>query len=622
MGNQERSRKENTQRVRVPRKAARSAAVRKQALAKRIAVLAVILCLVIVAGIFLNKGLQALKHTEEDDGLILKNVTVAGINIGGMTPEAAENALRAAAANSFASDDLVVHIQEDTLRLSPANTGAKLDVEAAIEEAYSYGRSGGTWENAMTRLEAEKKEHAIALLPYLNLDLDYIRQAVEEFSAGFSSVMTQPSVSLSGQRPEYPRPPEDDPEEDPEGPEVPEEPWEPDFDSIVHQTLTITMGTPEFILRADALYDRILDAYSMFQLEFDYQAPTLTEPDLPDLEAIFEEYCLMPEDATIDDKTFEVVDEIYGYGFDIAQVTELVLQAQYGQQITITLDFLVPDITRELLTGHLFKDELAAYVSICNDDEDPNRDTNLRLACEAINGYVLKSGEVFNFNKVVGPRTANRGYLTAPNFSGSNATSIGGGISQIASALHYCALVAELEVTERHSHTYKVGYSPFGTDAAITYGSQNLCFVNNTEEPMRILASVEGSTVHIQLLGTKDESKDYQVMVEYELLSVYAPGITYRDMAEENPQGYVNGQVLQQAITGYDVQTFLCKYDVATGELISRDALSTNSYQKRDAIVVRIEGAGYEDPTLPPETSDPTIPVGPIDPTQPSVGTE
>ena len=616
MGNQERSRKDNTQRVRVPRKAKRSAAVRKKELALRIIGLVLILCLVIVAGVFVNKGLQALKQTEEDDGLILKNVTVAGINIGGMTPEAAKDALRAAAANSFANDDLVVHIQEDMLRLSPADTGAKLDVEAAIEEAYNYGRSGGSWENAMTRLEAENKEHAIALLPYLNLDLAYIRQAVEDFATGYSSVMTQPTVSLSGQRPEYPQPPEDEEEA---------EDWEPDFDSIVHQTLTITMGTPEFILRADALYDRILDAYSMFQLEFDYQAPTLTEPDLPDLEAIFEEYCLLPEDATIDDKTFEVVPEIYGYGFDMEAVTALIEQAQYGQEVTVTLGFLEPDITVELLTGHLFKDELAAFVSICKDDEDLNRDTNLRLACEAINGYVLKAGEVFDFNKVVGPRTANRGYLTAPNFSGSNATSIGGGISQIASALYYCALVAELEVTQRHSHPYRVNYSPFGTDAAITYGSQSLCFVNNTEEPLRILASAEGSTVSIQLLGTKDENKNYQVMVEYELLSVYAPGISYRDMAEENPQGYVNGQVLQQAITGYDVQTFLCKYDLATGELLSRDALSTDSYQKRDAIVVRIEGSHYEDPTLPPETSDPsdpTLPVEPIDPTQPSVGTE
>lgn len=619
MGNQERSRKENTQRVRVPRKAKRSAAVRKKELAMRIIGLVLLVCLVVVAGIFVNKGLQALKQTEEDDGLILKNVTVAGINIGGMTPEAAEKALRDAAAGSFANDDLVVHIQEDTLRLSPADTGAKLDVKAAIEEAYNYGRSGGSWENAMTRLEAENKEHAIALLPYLNLDLAYIHQAVEDFAAGYSSVMTQPSVSISGVRPEYPLPPEDEEEA---------EDWEPDFDSIVHQTLTITMGTPEFILQADALYDRILDAYSMFQLEFDYQAPTLTEPDLPDLEAIFEEYCLLPEDATIDDKTFEVVDEVYGYGFDIEAVSALIQQAQYGQKIDITLDFLVPDITRELLTGHLFKDELAAYVSICNDPEDLNRDTNLRLACEAINGYVLKVGEVFNFNKVVGPRTANKGYLNAPNFSNSNATSIGGGISQIASALHYCALIAELEVTERHSHNYKVNYSPLGTDAAITYGSQNLCFVNNTEQPLRILASVEGSTVHIQLLGTKAEDKNYQVMVEYELLSVYAPGITYRDMAEENPQGYVNGQVLQQAITGYDVQTYLCKYDIKTGDLISKNALSTDSYQKRDAIVVRIEGSHYEDPTLPPETSDPsnpsdpTVPVDPVDPTQPSVGAE
>lgn len=586
----------NTQRVNVPRRNRRSAAARKQALTRRIAVLAVIACLLIVALIFVIKGFQFLNRTEADDGLILPNVTVAGISIGGMTPEQAENALRYAASDAFATQDLVVHIQNDTLRLSPAETGARLDVEAAVAEAYQYGRSGNNREDTKTRQEAEKKEHAIALLPYLNLDLDYIQQAVERFADGFSSIMTQPSVSISGQRPEYPTMPDDW--------DVAQGEWVPDFSTITHQTLTITMGTPEFILEADALYDRILDAYSMFQLEFDYQAPTLTEPKTPDVVAIFTEYCLAPVDATLDDKTFDVVDEVYGYGFDIEQVSAQIANAGYGQKISITLDFIEPEITRELLTGHLFQDVLGSYVSICNDGEDANRDTNLRLACEAINGYVLKVGETFDFNKIVGPRTSNRGYLTAPNFSNSKASSIGGGISQIASALHYCALISELEVTERHSHTYKVDYSPFGTDAAITYGTQNLCFVNNTSEPIRITATVEGSTVFVQILGTKDENKNYQVMIENELLSVYAPNVSYRDMAAENPQGYTHGQVLQEAITGYDMQVYLCKYDTNTGALISRDLITTNSYQKRDAIVVRI--AGYQEPTDPTLPSDPT----------------
>lgn len=577
-----------------PRRRFKTEKARQLALARRIIFLVLGLCVVIAAFVGVQKLKDALFAEPEDDGLILPNVYVAGVNIGGLAPTDARSALQLALSDSYATDDLVVTLPGDSLTLSPANTGAQLDVNAAVEEAYNYGRTGTPAENAKTREEAETKVYTVALLPYLDLDLNYIYSTVETFCDGYSIEMTQPTVELQGTRPEYPHEPEDWNEEE-NGPYV------PDFSSIAHQTLVITMGTPDFILEPQALYNCILDAYSLHKMEVSYEAPTLTEPDKIDLVAVFEEFCTLPVDAEMDDKTFAVTDEIYGYGFDIDAVTALLENAQYGQQLSIKLDFLTPDITAEALAGDLFKVVLAEYTSSCSDAFNADRDTNLRLACEALNGYVIKAGETFSFNTAVGPCTTNRGYKTAPSFSGSTASVLGGGISQIASALYCCALRADLVVTERACHAFAVDYTDLGQDAYVSYGNENLCFVNTTTQPIRIVAQAEGSTVTIQLLGTPNEGMNYYVGLESVIFATYAPNTIYQPMSEDNQQGYVDGYVLQSGITGYDIGTYLCKYNLETGELISRVIIASDHYEKRDVIIVRIEGTENSpvDPTLP-----------------------
>ena len=63
---------------------------------------------------------------------------------------------------------------------------------------------------------------------------------------------------------------------------------------------------------------------------------------------------------------------------------------------------------------------------------------NIDLAIEAINGTEVLYGESFSFNEIVGPRTAERGYETAPNGRGVMVT--GGGVAQVASTLYLALL--------------------------------------------------------------------------------------------------------------------------------------------------------------------------------------
>lgn len=561
----------------------KSEKARKYALAKRITLLALGLALAIAAVIGLNNLKNKFFAAPEDDGKILPNVFVAGIDIGGMTQEEATNALRVSLSSSYSTQELVVNLPGDSLKLSPDQTGARLDVEAVVKKAYAYGRDGTDAENARTRKEAQTKHHAIALLPYLSLDLPYIYSAVEAFCDSYSIEMTPPTVRLEGTRPEYPRKPENWNEEE-------NGPFEPDFDSIIHQNLVVTLGTPNFILEPGALYDYILDAYSLHNMTVSYEAPALTAPEKVDLEKVFEQFCIAPQDAELDNKTFEVVPEIYGYGFDMESVAALLDSAAYGQTVTVPLDFIVPDITKEALVGHLFKDVLAEFTAVYNGTADAARTKNLHLACEALNGYVIKAGETFSFNLALGPCTTNKGYQTAPTYVGSTASTLGGGISQISSALYCGALQAGLQITQRHAHAYAVDYTLLGFDAAVTYGSQDLQFVNTTADPIRILVTTDGTKVTVQLLGTVEENAPaFTTELKNQVLAIYNPNTVYQPMHYDNQQGYTDGHVLQQGISGYEIAAYVHTYD-SKGALVSSTLVSTDSYAKRDHIVVRIVG--------------------------------
>lgn len=131
-----------------------------------------------------------------------------------------------------------------------------------------------------------------------------------------------------------------------------------------------------------------------------------------------------------------------------------------------------------------------------------NRTNNLRVSSASINGTILQPGDVFDFNQVVGWRTAARGYKEAPVFTGSNghALGLGGGVCQTSSTVFNAALLANLEIVERHQHSQKVYYVPFGRDAAISGSEKNMRFRNNTSYAIKIEMTVSGGYITCTLL--------------------------------------------------------------------------------------------------------------------------
>ena len=120
-----------------------------------------------------------------------------------------------------------------------------------------------------------------------------------------------------------------------------------------------------------------------------------------------------------------------------------------------------------------------------------NKMHNLALVQSRLDRLTLRSGELLSFWRVVGPPDAVHGFKVASNFiDGRVGFAEGGGICQLTSALYNAALLAGLEILERHAHSIDAygtnRYVPLGRDATVVYGYKDLQFRNTTVVPMTL----------------------------------------------------------------------------------------------------------------------------------------
>ena len=113
----------------------------------------------------------------------------------------------------------------------------------------------------------------------------------------------------------------------------------------------------------------------------------------------------------------------------------------------------------------------------------------------------MSTGEEFSFNNTIGPMDEASGFKIATGFdSDGNLINVsGGGMCQVSSTLYNVALLANLEITERHAHSRRVNYVPAGKDATVYYPTLDLKFVNNSGSDIKITSECDGYTVTIRM---------------------------------------------------------------------------------------------------------------------------
>lgn len=149
------------------------------------------------------------------------------------------------------------------------------------------------------------------------------------------------------------------------------------------------------------------------------------------------------------------------------------------------------------------KEETISEFSTRLPNDTKSRDDNIKLACRALNGTIVKSGEIFSFWDNLGCPTKEKGYKEAKTFTsdGKVTQSYGGGVCQISTTIYNAVLKVEgLEVKERHEHSRDVAYIVDGKDAAVSYNSADLKFKNTLDYDIKLEAKVEKRKVKIKLI--------------------------------------------------------------------------------------------------------------------------
>lgn len=610
---------------------AQNVARKKQKKRTRLPVVIGILC----AAVVIIGCVIAFLWIRGDDGRIAKNVFVAGVDLSGMTKEEAAKALsnvtfddnmnvrlytrgetfstyvttydvskeqsvdiygkplenvqqtvaipkdeKAAQTDADAplDENGKPYLLDRKLTLLAQDVGATLDVNAAVEAAYQYGRTLAGKKDSEERMDLDVSKHMTVNDTYIREVLtSYLEDTICE---GTKTTVEEGKTSI------------DDADGNPKQVDC----------------LKITLGTLKRDIDIDALYGEIVTAYASgnFDLQYVYQEEL---PEPIDLDKLYRDYdCTAPVNAKCDEETFAITDGKDGFGFRMADAVAAFEGAKPGETVTLTLTELKPQFTRETLEKQLFCDTLSSFDSphVWN----PTRTHNLELACEAIDGYILKPGATFSYNEVVGERTAEKGYGEAGVYvGGKTENQLGGGVCQVASTLFYCTLKANLEVVERAEHQFTPSYVPWGMDATVYWGYLDYKFRNNTAFPIRIDASVSDGYVHVRFVGT--ETKEYTVKLDYEVTAYFSAQDKIIDISPDMPNyskysGYSEGDVIQTAYDGANVTTYMYKYDMS-GKLISTEIVCYSQYDRRDREIAHlVKEEETTEPTTEPTTEAPT----------------
>ena len=155
------------------------------------------------------------------------------------------------------------------------------------------------------------------------------------------------------------------------------------------------------------------------------------------------------------------------------------------------------DISKEPV---VVEEEISSFSTKIIDDDD-NRDTNIRITCNEINGTIIKDGEEFSFNKVAGNPTPDRGYKKAGVFiDGELKKGYGGGNCQVSTTIYNAVdKIDGIKVTERHEHGKEVGYIKMGKDSTVVYDGLDLKFENNTGYDIKLYAELSDKKIKVKV---------------------------------------------------------------------------------------------------------------------------
>jgi len=129
---------------------------------------------------------------------------------------------------------------------------------------------------------------------------------------------------------------------------------------------------------------------------------------------------------------------------------------------------------------------------------------NIHRIADLMRGQIIEAGETLSVNDIVGKRTAERGFVSAPVIQdGSFGEGIGGGVSQFATTLFNASFLAGLEFPEYQSHSIYISRYPYGREATLSFPRPDLKIHNPTPHGVLIWPTYTDTSITVSLWSTK-----------------------------------------------------------------------------------------------------------------------
>ncbi len=469
-------------------------------------------------------------YQSQHAGRIYTGVSVAGVDLSGLTAEEAEAALNTALA--FPPDaryTLVDPTSNLEWQYTPDQLGIRTDTATTVAVALDVGRSGGPLARLQDTFQSWYYGRTIA--PILVFDEGQLDAAVAEIAASTEQPPTSASWTFDGAQQVY-SPPQIGRTLDradlrdrlllPVGNLQPAS-----IELLVHEVVPPVYDAPQTAERIERILSEPVTFYFAEPLEdLDLDGVTLAAEDMAGwlrvelvtndlgvqehrvfidenaarswLGQFANQVRRQPENARyyFNDDTRELVlvaPHVNGRELDVdATINQLVTQLESGNlSVPLVMKAITPLASSDATAVELGITELITETTTWFYGSSDERKHNIARAAANFYGIVVAPGEEFSFNRYLGSISEADGYEEGLIIVGGRTIKgVGGGVCQVSTTLYQSAFWSGFPIVERWEHGYMVGYyndgeGP-GMDATVFSPIVDLRFINNTPHHLLI----------------------------------------------------------------------------------------------------------------------------------------
>lgn len=463
------------------------------------------------------------------------NIEISKINMSGkQTEEAQEELNKKIREKELSKITLKETEQNYETTISFEQLNISRNISKAIQEAYGVGRNSNIIINNYNILSTYMLKRNIEI--ETSIKEESIDNIINEIESKLPNVKTESTYSIEG------------------------------------NTLLIKKGKKGVVIKKEELKNKIIETIKDLQdtqntIEIPLEEK---EPEPINLDRIINEIKKEAKDAYITEEPLKVHAEENGIDLDITEDEAKKMLEENKEEYEIPLKITEPQITVASLGEKAFTDKLSTFTTNY-DASNINRNNNLVLAAEKLNDTIVNPGETFSYNQTIGERTISAGFKKANAYAGGNVVlDVGGGICQLSSTLYNAALLADVNIVERHNHSFKTSYLDAGRDATVSWGALDFKFENNRNYPIKIKATAGEGIVTVEFYGIKEE-KDQTVLIESKVTNIIKQKVEYKKDTTLKPGEEIIERAGEDGCTSETYKTTLKNGVITSKTLISQD---------------------------------------------------